>query len=175
MADERDQRGVRARFVVAIRDDHQHSGVANAPHEQTDDVERGGIGPVRVLDDDDGRATSVHHVDQGGGERDVISRVALEEIGRAHRSRKRTHRCQRHRNRQRLAANNNENSRVADALQKTPDQRALAAARLATDEHQRTATRKRLLERGAEDRKLVLALQQPLHQPIVDPPGRASA
>jgi hypothetical protein len=118
---------------VAERRDHERRHAAHPAAEQPQDVERAAVGPVHVLDDEDGAGPVAQLLQQGGGHRrgaravgDDLLQHAPGRVGDVEQRSERARRLQ----------------RVAGAPQRAPvlrelaHERGLADARLAADQHE---------------------------------------
>ena len=149
--------------VGAGREDHQHRIADQPAHGEQQRAQRRGVGPVRVVDDDDGRARALKLSEQleqresdagvvrgGAGDdrrREISGAVPGARVDR----RRRTARSAPRRPRPPTARARRP---VVDDV---PDQRGLADATRAVDEDERRFSAARVVERGGEAPHFVLA------------------
>jgi hypothetical protein len=77
LAEDEPERVSRAQLVVAIGDDQQGGRLADTPAHVLEDVERGVVRPVHVLEDGDGNRRRAPQLAQEGGEDPLALRAAL--------------------------------------------------------------------------------------------------
>jgi hypothetical protein len=152
---------VERRGVVAVAEDEQCAGVADATAEVLDKVERRVVGPVHVLEDDDRRCRRPRQlVEHGGEERGAIARPRQRAAQRgAGRAGDVVERPERPRRRQRFARAP-EHAAAAEPGGEALEQRRLADPRLAADEDGAAVTARRGIGSVAERREQRLALEQ---------------
>ena len=107
VADQAREIGVGGELIVAIGDEQRDPHVLEAPCEQPQHVDGGGVRPVRVLDHRQHRRPLREGAQQGAREREAVTVVAQRH---ARRLGQLAQRCQRHGNRQRLAGARDERS-----------------------------------------------------------------
>ena len=149
--------------LVAGRQDEDRADGLDAARRVAEHVERGVVGPVDVLDDEDGRALLGQLLQQRG--EDAIDRALVGQRGRqraAAPGRRVVQRPQRAR-RDEVVARRHEDPRLgAQALDQRAHEARLADARLAGDQRRRAAPLRALGHRADEDLELCVALEQGL-------------
>ena len=155
-------------LVLAIGHDEQHRQVDDATAEHRERLDRRLVCPMRVLDDDQCRTGSLEVLDEAAHE--AITVVAR---GNVEFCRDLEERAERAWSDQRVAAPEADPATSADTSRERGDERRLADARLASDEHHSTVTRLRVPEPLAQQAELVVALEQ-LHHCQLRPSCRCS-
>ena len=165
VADEPGQGRVRRKLVVPVGHEHDDGRRLDAPRHQADDVQRGRVGPVRVLDHRDRRWLPREELEQRRRERQPVIAGELAQVGRSRGSGELADRKQRHGYRQRLAGADQEPGAIADLVADGAHQRRLADARLAPHQHQRAAARACPRDGVSERRDIGIALEEHGHAP----------
>ena len=139
LAEDDPQRVARIELVVAIGDEHQRGEPLDAPGEQAQDVERGLVGPVEVLEDDDVRRPraqrSRQRPDEGAGSGALGHRraeLAAHLVGDVHEG------AERARGEERVARAP-QDSALTRSRAERPHERRLADPRLTGDQHEPSA------------------------------------
>ena len=139
LAEDDPQRVARIELVVAIGDEHQRGEPLDAPSEQAQDVERGLVGPVEVLEDDDVRRPraqrSRQRPDEGAGSGPLGHRraeLAAHLVGDVHEG------AERARGEERVARAPQDSALTRSSAER-PHERRLADPRLTGDQHEPSA------------------------------------
>jgi hypothetical protein len=124
-------------LVVAVGAEHERGSRVRLPRQQPHDVERGLVGPVQVLDDEDRRGPArelaqqrIGHLVRPGVARRGLRQVAAGLLGHVEQ------RTQRARREERIARSPQDPRRLAVLVGEASGQRGLAGPRLARDEHE---------------------------------------
>ena len=149
--------------LVAGRQDEDRADPLDAARRVAEHVEGGVVGPVDVLDDEDGRALLRELLQQRG--EDAIDRGVVGQRGRQRAGapqRRVVQRPQRARRDEVVARRCEDACPVAQALDQRPHEARLADAGLARDERRRAAPLRALRHCADEDLELCVALEQGL-------------
>ena len=156
--------------VVAVAQHDQRTLSGDPACEEPEHVECCLVGPVDVLDHEHGRCVVVQVVDQRGSDLvgDGLAAQRLLKLGPEVRCevvyRPQWPRCE-----ERVASTSQDPRPPGASRAERVDQRRLAAAGLSRDERDATPPRRRLVERGLEQRKLPITLDQLGDVPMGDP------
>ena len=156
-------------LVVAVRHDDHHTRLLDPAGEHAKHVQRRRIRPMRIFDHRDRRRGRPQRIQQRPRQREPIGPVRRG-TGSRHRREQLEHRAERDRHRQRLARADRECRPAPQPGPQRPHQRRLTDPRLARDEHERSRSRARRLDRLNQRYEFGLSLEQWLHRhPIVIP------
>ena len=150
-----------AKLVVAIRRDDQRIEPLDPAGEEPNDVERALVGPVDVFQHDDRGRRPGELLDERVRKAVRVRTAANEVVERsADRPRDVDERSQRPRHEERVARSREHRRALRHLRAETPQESALADARLACDEHETSGPCAYLGEATLEHGKLVLPLEQ---------------
>ena len=147
-------------LVLAVRHDEHQREVDGAPAEHGDDVDRGVIRPVGVLDDEQHRSVRADAGDEIAEQRVAVrGRHHVKGAGGV------DERPEGSWGSESIAAPERDAHIGVDAVGEMLDQRCLADPRLAADEHDPTAAARRRDQCRVESFELVVALEHLDHRP----------
>ena len=177
IAEQEPQRIVEAQFVVAIGDDEEDAGRVETPGQIFDEIECRGVGPVNVLDDEDGRLRAVaQRLEQLRKDRPgAVARLDLRRKIAAERPGDVVQRAEHGRRQQRIAIAAKDARALPVEAGKMFDQRGLADTGFAAHQRHLTGALTRRLEQPVELREIALPLEKIALGQSATPEGHQSA